>query len=160
MSVVQAEYVVPVHARGAQSVNRRVPRDYAHAGLRGMKAKYHGSSHTCLPTVTECLERGKPKLPHRAGGVVGSFGLNRHRRGGAGPRDHSTFPLANNISLDEAARVIEQLEANNIPYEKSFSMSTILVPEAYWNDARIAARDVIGDTETTDWTASQRIAVR
>jgi flagellar M-ring protein FliF len=40
---------------------------------------------------------------------------------------------------------LEKLDAENIPYKKSFSASTVYVPERRWNDAMLAVKDVIGD---------------
>ncbi len=57
------------------------------------------------------------------------------------------MPLATELSPAEAAKVVEKLEAANIPYTKSFSASTISVPESKYGDATVAVKDlgVLGD---------------
>lgn len=57
------------------------------------------------------------------------------------------MPLANNLTPAQAAKVVEKLEAANIPFKKSFSASVISVPERRFADATVAVRDlgVVGD---------------
>lgn len=53
-------------------------------------------------------------------------------------------PLASRLSPAQAAEVISQLEAANIPYQLSYSGSAIHVDRSELNRARLAARDTLG----------------
>ena len=60
------------------------------------------------------------------------------------------MPLASDLTPAEAARIMEKLDAANIPYEKSFSASIIYVPERRYSDATVAAKDVMGVVQADD----------
>ena len=52
------------------------------------------------------------------------------------------MPLAKDLSPSEAALMVDKLQAVNIAHRLDFSGSTVLVPKAQWNEARLATRDV------------------